>query len=388
MLHRRGKATCVTIALAAVVALPASAHAYTWKAEPAWISNTGVYRQHELVYQDYLYDDHGANTDGLDRMDAPFGAAGPDTQTPTDPRLSPAPLINWAGDFTYPSADGTHIDDVGDLTEFRVAADKQAVHYRIRMGDMSAPDSSVVAMCVNEDGDRSSGVQSWPDGANFTAGLGCDHLYTVYGKGADVTTPDGTKSLSDLGGSVSADPDRGYIEVTVPRTVADPGTGTWRYYVAAGIWDAANHAWVAPTPAPAAYGAPVATGGSPTAPNFFDLLSNNDEPNSTWDEEKQANDLSRADIGGDYVDVDFARLASARNDADPQKTGVLEASTSRAPTTSTTARGSPTPRSSRTTTTRSRTSASPTTSATTRSARTTTSRSSTATPSGARVTTR
>jgi hypothetical protein len=314
----------VTIALAAVVALPASAHAYTWKAEPAWISNTGVYRQHELVYQDYLYDDHGANTDGLDRMDAPFGAAGPDTQTPTDPRLSPAPLINWAGDFTYPSADGTHIDDVGDLTEFRVAADKQAVHYRIRMGDMSAPDSSVVAMCVNEDGDRSTGVQSWPDGANFTAGLGCDHLYTVYGKGADVTTPDGTKSLSDLGGSVSADPDRGYIEVTVPRTVADPGTGTWRYYVAAGIWDAANHAWVAPTPAPAAYGAPVATGGSPTAPNFFDLLSNNDEPNSTWDEEKQANDLSRADIGGDYVDVDFARLASARNDADPQKTGVLE----------------------------------------------------------------
>src|SRR4051794_15606645 len=113
----------VTVAAAlATLAAAVPANAYDWKAEPAWISNAGVYRQHELVFQDYLYDDHGANTDGLDRMDLPFGAAGPNTQTPTDPRLSPAPAINWAGDFTYPSADGTHIDDVADLHELRVAA--------------------------------------------------------------------------------------------------------------------------------------------------------------------------------------------------------------------------------------------------------------------------
>ena len=101
-------------ALTLGLAAPA-AQAYEWKAEPAWIANAGVYRHHELVYQDYLYDDHGANTDGLDRMDLPFGVAGPNTQSPTDPRLSPAPAINWAGDFTYPSADGTHVDDVADL---------------------------------------------------------------------------------------------------------------------------------------------------------------------------------------------------------------------------------------------------------------------------------
>src|SRR4051794_22148398 len=169
--------------LAALVAA-GSAEAYTWKAEPAWISNAGVYRQHELVYQDYLYDDHGANTDGLDRMDLPFGAAGPTAQAPTDPRLSPAPAINWAGDFTYPSADGSHIDDVADLQELRVAADKSAVRYRIRLGTMTAKASSVVALCVNEDNDRSTGVQTWPDNANLTAALGCDHLYTVYGTDA------------------------------------------------------------------------------------------------------------------------------------------------------------------------------------------------------------
>src|SRR4051812_44744331 len=174
------------LALAAAALAAGPAEAYDWKAEPAWISNAGVYRQHELVYQDYLYDDHGANTDGLDRMDLPFGASGPNTQTPTDPRLSPAPAINWAGEFTYPSADGTHIDDVADLHELRVATDARAVHYRIRLGDMTAPDSSVVGMCVDEDRSRGTGVQTWPDSANLVASLGCDHLYTIYGTGADV----------------------------------------------------------------------------------------------------------------------------------------------------------------------------------------------------------
>lgn len=311
-------------ALAAGALAPAAAHAYEWKAEPAWIANEGVYRQHELVYQDYLYDDHGANTDGIDHIDLPFGAAGPDLQTPTDPRLSPAPAINWAGDFTYASADGTHIDNVADLTELRVAADEQAVHYRIRMGTMTAPDSSVVALCVDEDRDRSSGVQAWPDGAHLTASLGCDHLYTVYGTGADVTTPAGTRTLAQLGGTVTADPQSGHIELSVPRSVADPGRGTWRYVVAAGVWDAPNHAWLAPAPGPAVGGAPIATGGSPTAPNVWDLLSNNDEPNSAWNEEKQANDLARADIGADYLDVDFGRLAEDVNEPDPQRTGVVE----------------------------------------------------------------
>src|SRR3954454_2126035 len=232
--------TMLLVVLAALVAATAQADARPWKAEPAWISNAGVYRQHEFVYQDYLYDDHGSNTNGLDRTDAPFGAAGPDLQTPTDPRMSPAPLISWAGDFTYASDDNSHIDNVADLTEFRVAADKDAVSYRIRMGDMTAPDSSVVGICVDEDNNRSTGVQSWPDGANFTAALGCDHLYTVYGKGADVSTPAGTTDLAKLGGTVTADAQQGYIELSVPRSVANPGTGTWRYWVASGIWDAAK----------------------------------------------------------------------------------------------------------------------------------------------------
>jgi hypothetical protein len=310
--------------LACIAALPAAADAYAWKAEPSWISHAGVYRQHELVYQDYLYDDHGANTDGQDHFDLPFGSAGFDPRNPTEPRLSPAPITNWAGDFMYAAPDGSHMDNVADLTEFRVAADASAVHYRIRLADMTAKDSSVVAICVNEDLAPSTGVQQWPDGAGLTDGLGCEHVYTVYGTGADVTTASGTKDLASLGGSVIADPAQGLIEVNVPRSVADPGTGSWRYYVGSGLWDAATHSWAAPSPLPQQIGASVTTGGAPNVPNVWDLLSNNGEPNSTWDEEKQANDLTGQNMLDDYLDVDFARLASAKDDPDPRRTGVVE----------------------------------------------------------------
>ena len=310
--------------MAACAAAPASAGAYTWKAEPAWISNAGVYRQHELVYQDYLYDDHGANTDGQDHFDLPFGTAGFDPRNPTDQRFSPAPITNWAGDFMYAADSDDHMANVADLSEMRVAADAGAVHYRFRLGEMSAQDSGVIGICVNEDGDTSSGVQTWPDSAGITDRMGCEHIYTVFGTGADVTTPQGTKSLAPLGGSVTADVQKGLVEVTVPRSVADPGKGTWRLYVASGIWDATSHAWAAPAPIPQQIGSSVATGGQPGVPNAWDLLSNNNEPNSTWDEEKQANDLTNRNLLEHYVDVDFARLASSKDDADPQRTGVIE----------------------------------------------------------------
>src|ERR1043165_9530743 len=69
---------------------------HAWRAEPAMISHVGVYRQHEFIYQDYIYDDKGANTDGRDRFDAPLGTPGPDPSDPANTRLSPAPLTNNA----------------------------------------------------------------------------------------------------------------------------------------------------------------------------------------------------------------------------------------------------------------------------------------------------
>ncbi len=295
-----------------------------FKAEPAMISNVGVYRGHEFIYQDYIHDDHGANTDGIDHLDLPFGAAGPDPNDPTNLRLSPAPQTNWAGDFMY-AAPGSHMADVADLIEFRVAADATDVHYRIRLADMPAPDSSVVAICVDEDLDRATGIADWPMGAGFTQQIGCDRIYTVFGTGARLTDASAhTADLVSAGGSVVADVAEALIDVRVPRALADPGTGVWRYFVASGVWDASGQQWVTPPPIPQQLGLPVMTGGGIGVPNVWDLLSNNGEPNSVWNEEKQANDLKAQNILDDYVDVDFARLGEDRDDPDPEIVGVSE----------------------------------------------------------------
>lgn len=296
-----------------------------WKAEAAMISNVGVYREREFVYQDYIYDDHGANTDGLDRFDAPLGTPGPDPNDPVNPRLSPAPLINWAGDFTYAAPDAAHMANVADLIEFRVAADARDLHYLIRLGDMTAPDSTVVTFCVDEDGQRNNGLPDWPFGAGLTQQLGCERYYTIFGTGAVITDASGDHDLEDLGGAVSSDVAEAVITLRVPRAVADPAGGAWRYTIASGLWDAGSRTWARPLPIPAVNGTPlpVAVGGSLTAPAIWDLLSNNHEPNATWNEEKQANDLAAHNLNDHFLSVDFKRLAEARNDPDPELTGVI-----------------------------------------------------------------
>jgi hypothetical protein len=327
------RVTCVALACAGVMAgcgqsAPpggvSKADGHLWTAEPAMISHAGVYRDREFVWQDYLYDDRGANTDGRDRFDAPLGTPGPDPNDPVNPRMSPAPLINWAGDYSYASPDGTYVPNVADFIEFRVAQDKSAVHYRFRMGDMTAPDSAVIAMCVDEDDSIASGVETWPRGANHVEQLGCERIYTIWGTGGEVVDTAGTpQDLAAVGASVVADADEALITLVVPKAYADPGRARWRYYIASGVWDAEALGWAAPTPVPTHVGAPVATGGNPLAPNIYDLLSNNHEPNSTWNEEKQANDLAAHKLLEHYLDVDFSRLAEARNDPDPQLTGVV-----------------------------------------------------------------
>lgn len=110
-----------------------------WSGQPAMISNVGVYRAHEFIYQDYIYDDHGPNTDGIDHTDAPFGASA-DPEDPTNPRLgSSGGQIRHAGDFFYGSSNN-YYDNAADLIDFRVAADASNTYYQFRLGALTRPD--------------------------------------------------------------------------------------------------------------------------------------------------------------------------------------------------------------------------------------------------------
>lgn len=331
---RRLLVTVLSLVLCLSVAptVPSSAAAqsadspwYDWKGEAAMISNQGLYRSNEFIYQDYIYDDHGANTDGIDHTDAPFGG-GPNPQDPADPRLgSSGGQIRHAGDFFYASDSDGYYHNVADLIEFRVAETDGAVHYLFRLGALDAPDSAAIGMCVDTDQRAETGLVTWPFDAGLSQALGCDQFYTVFGTGAAVTDASGASTdLRELGGDVRADVEANTIELRVPKALADPAGATWRYYIGSGVWDAEAGTWLQVPPTPSMPGQPVATGGGVDAPQIWDLLSNNSEPNTYWREEKQANDLIAQGIEEHYVDVRFPRLDSALDDPEPQLTGVVD----------------------------------------------------------------
>src|SRR4051812_38491500 len=76
----------------------------TWPAAPILVSGAASYRDGEWVYQDYLFDDHGATG----------------TKDPNDPYGAQAQLYAPAGgSFTYPT-DKVYAHNAADLVEFRV----------------------------------------------------------------------------------------------------------------------------------------------------------------------------------------------------------------------------------------------------------------------------
>src|SRR3954452_19401594 len=83
---------------------PQLQNAAPWKASPILVSGGEAYRDGEFLYQDWLYDDHGA-----------IG-----TEDPADPFSELEQLFSPKhGTLDYPS-DAAYADNAADLVEFRV----------------------------------------------------------------------------------------------------------------------------------------------------------------------------------------------------------------------------------------------------------------------------
>src|SRR4051794_20180061 len=99
-----------------------------WKASPILISGASAYRGGEFVYQDFLYDDHGASGGG--------GA-------PNTPRGAGA----GAAGASFPAPNGTYTSptspayamDTADLVEFRVKPFGDHTAFRITLNTMKDP---------------------------------------------------------------------------------------------------------------------------------------------------------------------------------------------------------------------------------------------------------
>ena len=125
-----------------------------WQAEPILVSGASAYRRGEFLYQDFLYDDAGADTERPDKAHKSMG----------DPNAivcaSPCPG-GPAGDYTYPS-NRIYAGNAADLVEVRVKLLGDATAIRITYNTMLDPERVAATLVL---GDSTSPLPL-PFGAN------------------------------------------------------------------------------------------------------------------------------------------------------------------------------------------------------------------------------
>src|SRR5437867_291297 len=223
-----------------------------FKAPPLLVSGSEAYADGEYLYQDFLYDDYGSDTDG---------SGG----TPLSPKR---------GDIEYPTDRSRYGGNAADIVEFRVAASPDSVAYRITLNTLLAPDSTIVAIAFDTDHNALTGVSTLPrdPGAPFP---GTDEAIFTWGTGAEHVRFSPLPVTTSV--QVSTDLEANQITVTVPRSVSNP-SGLWRTTVAAGLYDPATGGWLRPGSSATAT-APGGAGPLDPAPSgIFNLAFRFDEP--------------------------------------------------------------------------------------------------------------
>ncbi|TMA51581.1 MAG: hypothetical protein E6J76_09535 [Deltaproteobacteria bacterium] len=118
----RGPRPGPDILYAAATVAPQLENVGIWSAAPILVSGASAYRGGEFLYQDFLYDDHGA-------------AEIPD---PTDPRSGGDLFSKPNGTYTYPT-DAEYANDAADLVELRVKPLPDATAFRVTLVPHRSP---------------------------------------------------------------------------------------------------------------------------------------------------------------------------------------------------------------------------------------------------------
>jgi hypothetical protein len=276
-----------------------------WQAAPILISGATAYRSGEFLYQDYLYDDHGANSGQRDQNDPRGQAAGTSSDLFSQPN----------GTYTYPT-DPAYAMNAADLVEFRVKPGPDSTAFRITLNTMKDP--SLVGTFIAIGGTQ--GLEFPIKGANTTAPG--DLFLTIHGSTATLASAATGATVGNL--AVSTDTTRRQIEVHVPHAAWDPTGKTVRLAAAVGLWDKANNTWLIPQ-ANADATHPGGAGSLPAPSSFFNVAFRTKEPtpapdaqNSAspawWRDRGQGTDLRTGTLGNFSASVDFTKLASGTDD--------------------------------------------------------------------------
>src|SRR3954469_13536446 len=120
-----------------------------WKAAPILISGATAYRNGEFLYQDFLFDDNGAQG----------------TVDPADGRTGGNLFSKQNGTYTYPT-DKAYANNAADLVELRVKPVAGATLFRVSLNTMKDP--SLIAFTIALGGKKGT-THDFPFGANVKA---------------------------------------------------------------------------------------------------------------------------------------------------------------------------------------------------------------------------
>ena len=289
---------------------PQLTNAGIWQASSILVSGASAYRGGEFLSQDFLDDDHGATQ----------------LADPQDQRTTGNSFSRPAGTYTYPT-NPTYANNAADLVEFRAKPIAGATAFRVTLNTMKDP--SLVAFSVAIGGVDGTTFQ-FPHGANVISPANL--FLTVHGTSTGMVAElvhAGTNTLV-AGPSPTATVDRArhQVEVRIPTTEWNPGTGVVRLAMGVGLWNQATGAYLLPAVTQSTT-TPGGAGTVATPAAFFNVAfrSNAQEPMpdardpantatnpAWWRDQAQGAALAAGDITAFHASVDFSKLAARATD--------------------------------------------------------------------------
>ncbi len=179
---------------------PQLTNAAPWRARPILISGASAYRKGEFVYQDFLYDDHGARA----------------TRDPGDKRAGADLFSPPNGTYTYPTGPG-YAGNAADLVELRVKALKTATAFRLTLNTLVDPKLAAATIAIG----NPPTPRAWPAGAGVRSPAGL--FVTWHGSTAEIT--DAANGGHVANAAVKVDRRRRQVELRVPALRLQPASG-------------------------------------------------------------------------------------------------------------------------------------------------------------------
>jgi hypothetical protein len=302
--------------------VPQLQNAAPWSAAPILVSGAQAYRAGEWLYQDFLYDDHGA-------------AGAPDSNTPYD--VGGFLFAPTAGSFTYPT-DAVYANNAADLVELRVKPLADATAFRVTLSTLKDAGRTAFTIALGDGPSR-----SWPHGAGVSSPA--QLFLTMHGDKAELQDA-ASGAAKGPTPAVTVDMTRRQVDVRVPHAAWDPGRAKVRMTIGVGLWDAGSGAYLAPGPGSASATSPG--GASPlraaivnVGPRFSEPLPDVSQLGAGltigdaavggtyqaawWRERSQADALRLGDVSAFHAEVDFGKLAAAvTDDSGIPKTGPID----------------------------------------------------------------